>query len=86
MFGYWDQYSFPFISQYVELVDGQRVPSVEQALNAFIDSTTMKYFWMDIKGNKDVFKYLEPIVRKAYERAAAKIAMWFSLPACPHNR
>jgi len=84
LFGYWDQYSFPFISQYVELVDGQRVPSVEQALNAFIDSTTMKYFWMDIKGNKDVFKYLEPIVRKAYERAAAKnrdVVLFAGLPS-----
>lgn len=72
IFGYWDQYSFAFISQYVELIDGQRVPSVEQALTAFIDSTTMKYFWMDIKGNPEVFKYLEPVVRAGYERAVAK--------------
>ncbi|GEM_PF-342330 len=69
VFGSWDKYSFAFISQYVRLIDGQRVPSVEEALNVFIDSTTLTYFWMDIKGNPDVFKYLEPIVRNAYERA-----------------
>lgn len=72
LFGYWDQYGFEFISQYVQLIDGQRVPSVEQALKVFIDSTTLKYFWMDIKGNDEVFKYLEPVVRDAYAYAAAQ--------------
>lgn len=84
LFGAWDQYSFAFISQYVELIDGQRVPSVEQALNAFIDSTTLTYFWMDIKGNPDVFKYLEPVVRKGYERAIAKnrnVVIFAGLPS-----
>ncbi len=84
LFGYWDQYGFEFISQYVQLIDGQRVPSVEQALNAFIDSTTLKYFWMDIKGNVDVFKYLEPVVRNAYARAQSKgrdVVIFAGLPS-----
>lgn len=84
LFGAWDQYSFAFISQYVELIDGQRVPSVEQAINAFIDSTTLTYFWMDIKGNPDVFKHLEPVVRAGYERAAAKgrnVVIFAGLPS-----
>jgi glycerophosphoryl diester phosphodiesterase len=70
--GAWDQYPFPLISQYIRLIDGQTVPSVEQCLNAFIDSTTLKYFWMDIKGNTDIFKYLEPVVRNAYAKAEAQ--------------
>lgn len=70
LFGPWDLYSFALISEFVTLVDGQRVPSVEQALDAFIDETTLKYFWMDIKGNPEIFKYLEPIVRRSYKRAA----------------
>lgn len=69
LFGGWDQYSFNFISRYVRLIDGQQVPSVEQALRVFVDSTTLKYFWMDIKGNEGIFMYLEPIVREAYRRA-----------------
>ncbi len=84
LFGAWDQYSFAFISQYVELIDGQRVPSVEQAINAFIDSTTLTYFWMDIKGNPDVFKHLEPVVRAGYERATAKgrnVVIFAGLPS-----
>src|SRR5205085_7277829 len=61
---------FGFISEFIRLHDDQKVPSVEEMLNAFIDSTTLKYFWMDIKGNPDLFQYLEPIVRNAYAHAA----------------
>ena len=70
--GNWDQYSFPLISAYIRLIDGQKLPSLEHVLDAFIDSTNLKYFWMDIKGNPDVFKYLEPVVRNAYAKAAAQ--------------
>lgn len=71
LYGDFNQYSFQFIETYVRLIDGQKVPSVEEVLNAFVDSTNMKYMWLDIKGDPDVFKYLEPIVRNAYARAAA---------------
>ncbi len=82
--GNWDQYPFSYISQYVRLIDGQKIPSVEQALDAFIDSTTMKYFWMDIKGDPDIFQYLEPIVRNAYSRAEAEgrdVVIFAGLPS-----
>jgi len=72
VYGDFNQYSFAFLETYVRLVDGQKIPSVAQVLDAFVDSTTMKYFWLDIKGDPDIFKYLEPIVRSAYARAAAQ--------------
>jgi glycerophosphoryl diester phosphodiesterase len=68
--GSWDQYTFPLISNYVRLIDGQRVPSVEEILETFLSDTELKYLWLDVKGNPDIFKYLEPIVRNAYARAA----------------
>jgi glycerophosphoryl diester phosphodiesterase len=64
------QYNFAFLDFSVRLSDGEKIPSVEQVLNAFIDSTTLKYMWLDIKGDPDIFKYLEPLVRKAYAKAA----------------
>jgi glycerophosphoryl diester phosphodiesterase len=70
--GKWDDYPFQVISDQVRLVDGQKIPTVEQALNMFIDSTNLTYLWLDIKGNKDIFKYLEPLVRNAYAKAAAQ--------------
>ena len=84
LFGFWDQYNYAVIANFVQLIDGQQVPRVEDALNAFIDETTMKYFWMDIKGNEGIFKYLEPIVRKAYERAIAQgrdVVIFAGLPS-----
>jgi glycerophosphoryl diester phosphodiesterase len=71
VYGDFNLYSFDFLEQYVRLIDGQKIPSLAQALQAFIDSTNMKYFWMDVKGDPDVFKYMEPIVRNAYARASA---------------
>jgi glycerophosphoryl diester phosphodiesterase len=70
--GKWNEYTFQEISEQLRLVDGQKVPSVEQALNMFIDSTSLTYLWLDIKGNKDIFKYLGPIIRNAYAKAAAQ--------------
>jgi glycerophosphoryl diester phosphodiesterase len=68
--GDYSEYSFAFLENYIKLIDGQKIPSVEQVLQAFIDSTNMKYMWLDIKGDPDVFKYLEPVVRNAYAHAA----------------
>lgn len=71
LFGSYDQYGYAFLHDYVTLVDGQAIPSVADVLKDFIDSTTMKYMWLDIKGNTDIFKYMEPVVRDAYAHAAA---------------
>ncbi|WP_426669358.1 glycerophosphodiester phosphodiesterase [Mucilaginibacter sp. McL0603] len=71
VYGDFNLYTFDFLENYVRLVDGQKIPSLAQALQVFVDSTTMKYFWMDVKGDPDVFKYMEPIVRDAYARAHA---------------
>jgi glycerophosphoryl diester phosphodiesterase len=68
LFGNYNQYSFQFLKQYVTLIDGERIPSVEEVLKTMVLSTDLKYVWLDIKGNQDVFKYLEPVIRKAYER------------------
>ena len=70
--GDYSQYSFAFLEQYIRLVDGEQIPSLAHALQVFIDSTSLKNFWMDIKGDPNIFQYLEPIVRDAYAHAAAK--------------
>jgi glycerophosphoryl diester phosphodiesterase len=72
LLGDYIQYSFAFLESYVRLSDGQQIPSVEQAINAFIDSTSMQELWLDVKGDPDIFKYLEPVVKNGYARAATK--------------
>jgi len=72
LYGNFSDFTFDFLEQYVRLVDGQKIPSLAQELQAFVDSTTMKYVWLDVKGDPDIFKYLEPVVRAAYADAQAK--------------
>lgn len=67
-----DEVTWDLLKSSIRLTDGQRIPSVAQALTLAVDSTNLRYVWLDIKGNPDVFKYLEPIVRSAISRAAAK--------------
>jgi len=84
VFGQYIQYNFDFLENYVRLTDGEKIPSLEQVLEAFVDSTTLKYFWMDVKGDPDIFKYLEPVIRNAYANAAAKhrdVVMFAGLPS-----
>lgn len=69
--GKWSDHTYQSIKENVRLRDGQKVPTLEEALNTFVDSTGLTYLWMDIKGGKDIFKYIEPLVRKAYAKAAA---------------
>ena len=69
--GSWDQYSFNFLEQYIKLIDGQLIPSLEQCLAAFVDSTTMTYFWIDVKGDVGIFQALMPVIKNAQAHAQA---------------
>jgi glycerophosphoryl diester phosphodiesterase len=82
--GNYNQYGFAFLEDYIRLVDGQKIPSLEEVCNAFIDSTTMKYLWLDIKGDEGIFEALHPIVQNAYDRAAAAgrdVVIYVDLPS-----
>ncbi len=67
--GNYDQFAFNFLEQYITLIDGQKIASLEECLQKFIDSTTMTYFWMDIKGDEGIFQALQPIVLNAQAHA-----------------
>lgn len=71
LYGKYNDFTFDFLEKNVELLDGQKIPSLAQALQTMIDSTSMKHCWLDIKGDPDIFKYLEPVVKNAYAHARA---------------
>jgi len=79
-----DQFSFNFLDQFILLIDGQRIPRLEDCLMDFIDSTTMTYFWMDIKGNDSVFQALQPVILRAQAHAKAmgrNVTIYADLPS-----
>ncbi len=82
--GDYNQYRFDFLEQYIRLVDGQKIPSLAQCLEAFIDSTTLTYFWLDIKGDEGIFQALEPVILNAQAHAKAvgrNIIVYADLPS-----
>jgi glycerophosphoryl diester phosphodiesterase len=79
-----DQFTFKFLDQYIELIDGQKIASLEHCLRDFIDSTTMTYFWMDIKGDNGIFQALQPIILNAQSHAKAvgrNVVIYADLPS-----
>ncbi len=79
-----DQFSFNFLDQYIELIDGQKIASLEHCLRDFIDSTTMTYFWMDVKGDDGIFQALQPIILNAQSHAKAvgrNVVIYADLPS-----
>jgi len=82
--GEWTQYSFNFLEQYIKLIDGQPIAALEGSLQRFIDSTTLTYFWMDIKGDIGIFQALQPIVLNAQAHAKAvgrNVVIYADLPS-----
>jgi glycerophosphoryl diester phosphodiesterase len=67
-----NQYTYGVLTQYVELIHGEKIPKLEDVLTQAIDSTNLKFVWLDIKGDPDIFSDLAPIVLKAYQLAASK--------------
>jgi glycerophosphoryl diester phosphodiesterase len=82
--GDYSQYRFNFLEDYIRLVDGQKVPSLAECLQDFIDSTTLTYFWMDIKGDDSIFQALQPVILNAQAHAKAvgrNIVIYADLPS-----
>ncbi len=82
--GDYNQYRFDFLEDYIRLVDGQKIPSLAQCLEAFIDSTTLTYFWLDIKGDDGIFQALQPIILSAQAHAKAvgrNIVVYADMPS-----
>ncbi len=54
---------------YVRLIHGERIPKLEDALNFVVDSTDLRFVWLDMKDNVPGMSAVIPIQKKALERA-----------------
>lgn len=79
-----EQFSFNFLRTYLKLVDGQNIPTLDEILTTAIDSTQLKYVWLDCKGGKNFFDAVVPVVKNAIAKAKSKnrdIVFLFGIPA-----
>ena len=65
-----ENYSFDQLSTYVRLIDGQRIPSLRQALNTIVYETPLRFVWLDTKfeGSLEGVRLLQ---QEFHQKAAA---------------
>jgi glycerophosphoryl diester phosphodiesterase len=77
------KYSFAEISSFVTLINGEKIPTLEAALERVIDNTNLKVVWVDMKSTTDAMPIVIPIQQKMLQRAKQKnrdLAIYIGLP------
>lgn len=65
-------YSFDEISRFIRLVNGEKIPTLEDALMKVVDSTNLKVVWLDMKSVNNAMAKVIPIQQRMMERARQK--------------
>lgn len=65
-------FTYPEISRFIRLVNGERIPTLEESLNRLIDSTNIRTIWLDMKSVNNAMVNVFPIQQQAVERAKRK--------------
>ena len=76
-------FTYPEISSFIRLVNGEKIPKLEDALIKVIDSTKLKVVWLDMKSVNNAMAIVIPIQQKMLERAKQKnrdLSIYIGLP------
>lgn len=76
-------YTFAEISRFIRLVNGEKIPTLEDALLKVVDSTSLKVVWLDMKSVNNAMAKVIPIQQKMLERAKQKnrdLSIYIGLP------
>jgi glycerophosphoryl diester phosphodiesterase len=76
-------YTYDEISKFIRLVNGEKIPKLEDALLKVVDSTNLKVVWLDMKSVNNAMAKVIPIQQKMLERAKQKgrnLAIYIGLP------
>ena len=65
-------YTYDEISRFIRLVNGEKIPKLEDALMKVVDSTNLKVVWLDMKSVNNAMAKVIPIQQKMLERAKQK--------------
>ena len=76
-------YTYDEISRFIRLVNGEKIPKLEDALMKVVDSTNLKVVWLDMKSVNNAMTKVIPIQQKMMERAKQKnrqLAIYIGIP------
>ena len=65
-------FTYPEISSFIRLVNGEKIPKLEDALIKVVDSTKLKVVWLDMKSVNNAMAIVIPIQQKMLQRAKQK--------------
>lgn len=65
-------YTYDEISKFVRLINGEKIPKLEDALMKVVDSTNLKVVWLDMKSVDNSMAKVIPIQQKMLARAKQK--------------
>ena len=65
-------FTYPEITRFIRLVNGEQIPTLEDALNKIVDSTSLRTVWLDMKSVSSAMVKVIPIQQRALERARRK--------------
>lgn len=67
-----ENYTWSQLSAFVRLIHGEKIPTLEEALVFTIDSTLLRFVYLDMKANKDAMGKVIPIQKRMLQRAIDK--------------
>ncbi|MCK9203807.1 MAG: hypothetical protein M0P58_05135 [Bacteroidales bacterium] len=67
-----ENYSWLQLSTFVRLIHGEKIPTLEDALTLVVDSTLLRFVYLDMKANRDAMAQVIPIQQRILERARQK--------------
>ena len=76
-------FTYAEISSFIRLLDGEKIPKLEDALIKVIDSTKLKVVWLDMKSVNNAMSIVIPIQQKMLQRAKQKnrdLSIYIGLP------
>ncbi len=65
-------YNWLTISSFVRLIHGEKIPTLEDALNFVVDSTLLRFVYLDMKASKEAMAVVVPIQQRVLQRAKNK--------------
>jgi len=64
-----EDFSFAQLRSFVTLINGEKIPSLREALEYILEETTIELVWLDMKSKKDDFPVVIPIQQEIMARA-----------------
>jgi glycerophosphoryl diester phosphodiesterase len=65
-----EDFTFAQLRSFVTLINGEKIPSLREALEYILEETTIELVWLDMKSKKNDFPVVVPIQQEITERAA----------------